>query len=51
MCQPVTVKLVFKIKTNDYFNCFIWHADIGQNNVNNYYKGQDTKWYKILNQI
>lgn len=51
MCQPVTVRLVFKIKTNYYFRCLIWHADIGQNNVNYYYKNQDTKWYKILNQI
>lgn len=51
MCQPVTVRLVFKIKTNKYFSCFIWHADIHQNIVNYNYKNQDTKQYKILNQI
>lgn len=50
MCQPVTVRLVFKIKTNYYFRCFIWHADIGQNIVNYYYKNR-IQWHKILNQI
>lgn len=38
------------METNYYLSCFIWHADIGQNIVN-YDKKQDTKWYKILNQI
>lgn len=51
MYQPVTVRLVFKTKINHYLSYFIWHADIGQNIVNYYYKNQHTKWYKILNKI
>jgi len=43
MCQPVTVRLVFKIKINYYFICVVWHADIGQNTVNYYDKKKHTK--------
>lgn len=51
MCQQVTIRLVFKIKINYYFSCFIWHSDIDLNTVQYCYKKQHTKWCKVLNQI